>query len=97
MGWEFIGKEFANIVEKLYGIQCRTNALIDPGANSIVERVHQTLRNLVRALEVHDNAHQDPQGPWSRELAVMAYAIRFTYHTTLQATPGQLAFGETWC
>jgi hypothetical protein len=32
--------------------------------------------------------------PWSTFLASAAFAIRSMYHTTLQATPGQLVFGR---
>ena len=35
-----------------------------------------------------------PVDPWSEVLASVAYAIRSTYHTTLQATPAQLVFGR---
>ena len=32
------------------------------------------------------------EDPWTSLLASVAYAIRSTYHTTLQATPAQLVF-----
>ena len=32
--------------------------------------------------------------PFKDFLTATAYAIRSTYHTTLQATPGQLVFGQ---
>ena len=32
--------------------------------------------------------------PWTAILASVAYAVRSTYHTTLQATPAQLIFGR---
>jgi hypothetical protein len=36
----------------------------------------------------------DEQNPWSRFLSAAAFSIRSTYHTTLEATPGQLVFGR---
>lgn len=36
----------------------------------------------------------DPKDPWTEFLSAAAFAIRATYHTTLQATPGQLVFGR---
>ena len=36
----------------------------------------------------------DSWKPWSKILASVAYAIRCSYHSTLQATPGQLVFGR---
>jgi len=32
--------------------------------------------------------------PWEPFLTAVAYAVRTMYHTTLQATPGQLVFGQ---
>ena len=36
----------------------------------------------------------DRTDPWSGILSAAALAVRSTYHTTLQATPGQLVFGR---
>ena len=36
----------------------------------------------------------DDMDPWSELLGSVAWAIRSTHHTTLQATPGQLVFGR---
>jgi len=36
----------------------------------------------------------DHRDPWTGVLNAAAFAIRSTYHTTLQATPGQLVFGR---
>jgi hypothetical protein len=35
----------------------------------------------------------DDLDPWGEILASVAWAIHSTYHTTLDATPGQLVFG----
>jgi hypothetical protein len=35
----------------------------------------------------------DDLDPWGEILASVAWAICSTYHTTLDATPGQLVFG----
>ena len=42
-------------------------------------------------LETHE---LDDNNPSEEFLTATAYAIRSTYHTTLQATPGQLVFGR---
>ena len=47
----------------------------------------------MRTYELED-IYMDPKDPWSGILAATAYAVRSTYHTTLQATPGQLVFGR---
>jgi hypothetical protein len=36
----------------------------------------------------------DEDNPWKAILSATAFAIRSTYHTTLQSTPGQLVFGK---
>ena len=40
------------------------------------------------------NNYLDGDEPWSGILAVADFSVRSTYHTTLQATPGQLVFGR---
>jgi hypothetical protein len=59
----------------------------------MVERVHQTLGNLLRVYELEK--YEFPRGdPWTNLLASAAWAIRSTVHTTLGATPGQLIYGR---
>ena len=44
-----------------------------PQANAIVERVHQTIGNMIRTFELYDNDRIDDDDPWSGILtAVMA-------------------------
>jgi hypothetical protein len=58
-----------------------------------VERVHQVIGNIIRTFELHDN-YLDEDDPWKGILSATAFAVRATYHTTLQKTPGQLVFGR---
>ena len=90
-GSEFLGAEFTNTLEA-YGIARVPTTVKNPAAN-MVERVHQTLGNLLRVYELEE--YEFPRGnPWSNILASAAWAIRSTFHTTLGATPGQLIFGR---
>ena len=90
-GSEFLGAEFANTLDS-YGIQRVPTTIKNPAAN-MVERVHQTLGNLLRVYELEE--YEFPRGdPWSNILASAAWAIRSTLHTTLGATPGQLVYGR---
>ena len=41
-----------------------------------------------------ENYDLDQDDPWSDILASVAWAIRSTVHSTLEATPGQLVFGR---
>jgi hypothetical protein len=63
----------------------------NPQANAIAERVHQTIRNIIRTFNVQS---MDSDDPWTGMLAATMFAARATCHTTLQASPMQLAFGR---
>ena len=62
-------------------------------ANGILERVHQVLGNQLRTFEL-EKEELPEENPFEPFLTATAYAIRSTYHMTLQATPGQLVFGR---
>jgi transposase InsO family protein len=91
-GKEFMG-EFARMVEKDYGITRRPITTRNPQANSIIERIHQTIGNMIRSFQV-GKMEVDEDDPWSGILAAVMFATRATYHTTIQATPAQLVFGR---
>jgi transposase InsO family protein len=92
-GTEFM-KEFATMVADDYGIERKGITVRNPQANAIIERMHQTLGNIIRTFELHKNDDLDPDDPWSGILAAAMFAMRATYHTTLQATSAQLVFGR---
>jgi hypothetical protein len=76
-----------------YGVKKEPITTRNPQANAIVERVHQTIGNIIRTFELHEN-YLDEDDPWKGILAATAFAIRATYQTTLQKSPGQLVFGR---
>ena len=92
-GTEFTADFFKEMVKKDYGIRCKFITTRNPAANSIIERVHQVLGNLVRTFELQTN-YLDEDEPWAGLLAAAAFAIRSTYHTMLKSTPGQLVYGR---
>ena len=59
-------------------------------ANAILERVLQVLGDMLRTKEIQKHT-LDEIDPWSEILASVAWAIRSTHHTTLQASPAQFA------
>ena len=91
-GSEFIGHEFQKMLDD-YGVKKKPITTRNPQANAIVERVHQVIGNIVRTFELQEN-YLDEDDPWAGILAATAFAIRSTYHTTLQKSPGQLVFGR---
>jgi len=89
-GTEFMA-EFAKMVQEDYGIKTKPITTRNPQANSMVERVHQTIANIIRTVSQND---LDELDPWSGVLAATMFALRATHHTTLQASPMQLVFGR---
>ena len=91
-GSEFMG-DFANMIADDYGITKRPITVRNPQANSIIERIHQTLGNIIRTFELHNDSDVT-QDTWKGILSAAMFAVRATYHTTTQATPMQLVFGR---
>jgi transposase InsO family protein len=92
-GSEFMGHDFQNMVTNDYGIKRKPITTRNPQANAIVERIHQVIGNIIRTFELQTN-YLDEEDPWKGILSATAFAVRATYHTTLQKTPGQLVFGR---
>ena len=88
-GTEFMA-EFAKMVKDDYGLKIKAITTRNPQANAIIERVHQTIGNIIRTFDVQT---MDSNDPWAGILAATMFAVRATYHTTLQASPMQLVFG----
>ena len=92
-GPEIIGEDFKQMVRDDYGLKANPITTRNPQANAIIERVHQTLGNIIRTFELQEN-YLDEDDPWAGVLSAAAFAVRATYHTMLQKTPGQLVFGR---
>ena len=65
----------------------------NPQANSILEKIHQVITNLVRKYDLQNN-DLDEDEPWSEKLAATDFVLQSMYHTTLQSRPYQLVFGR---
>ena len=92
-GTEFM-REFTDMIQKDYGIKRRGASVRNPQANSVLERIHQTIGNIIRTFELYDNNDLDEEDPFAGVLSATMFAMRATYHTTTQATPTQLVFGR---
>ena len=75
-----------------YGMTRRVSTSYNPQSNGIIERVHQVLNDALHTFELSEH-ELDEHDPWASFLSATAYAIRSTYHTTLEASPCQLVFG----
>jgi len=91
-GKAFLG-EFSRMIMEDYHIKQKPITTRNPLANSVLERVHQTIGNIIRTFEINDQ-EVDEDDPFSGILSATMFAIRATYHTTLKATPMQLVFGR---
>ena len=76
-----------------YGIIIKPIISKNPQANSILERVHQTINNIICTVKVQDMGLND-ENPWDGILASTMFALRAKVHTTMQHTPAQLVFGR---
>jgi hypothetical protein len=82
-GTEFMA-EIAKMVKNDYGLKLKPFTTRNPQANAIIERVHQTIGNIIRTFNVQS---MDSDDPWTGMLAAAMFAERATNHTTLQASP----------
>ena len=91
-GNEFL-TDFAKMVKDDYGIKNTPTTKRNPQANEILERLHQTLGNILRTFQLYA-ADLNENETFEGVLAAAMFALRATYHTTTQATPSQLVFGR---
>ena len=83
--------EFAKMCRDDYSLKCKPITTRNPQSNAIIERIHQTIGNIIRTFDVQS---MDEIDAWAGILAATMFAVRATYHTTLQASPMQLVFGR---
>ena len=76
-----------------FAIKPTPTTIKNPQANAILERLHQVLGDMLRTKNL-EQYNFDDVDPWGELLASVAWAIRSTHHTTLQASPAQLVFGR---
>ena len=84
-GTEFLG-EFAEMVTSDCGTIEARATVRNPQADSMVERIHQTLGNVLRTLTFHHTDDVSPSDSWNGILSAAAFASRATFHTALGAT-----------
>ena len=88
-GTEFIA-EFSKMCHNDYGLKRKPITTRNPQSNAIIERIHQTIGNIIRTFDVSSIVNNNP---WSGILSANMFAVRATYHTTLQASTMQIVFG----
>ena len=90
------GSEFKLYFQRLldtYGVTKKPTTVKNPQANWILERVYQTLSNMLRTAEV-DMANSIEPEHVEFFLDSAAWAICSTHHTVLKPSPGAAIFGR---
>ena len=90
------GSEFKLHFQSLcdsFGLKRKPTSVKNPQANAILERIHQTLANMMRTAEL-DMADSVSPNDIADFLNDAAWAVRSTYHTVLKASPGAAIFGR---
>ena len=64
-------------------IKTKPSSKRNPQANAILERAHGTIGNMIRTYDV-ENIELDEDDPFAGLVSAVGFAIRSTYHTTLQ-------------
>jgi len=92
------GKEFAKEVGETLTNECGVKRKIfasrDPQADSMIERCHKTLHNMIRSAQIKDRRDSDSFLGFKGVLAARWKAMNSAMHTTARATPTQFVFGR---
>ena len=94
-GGEFIGSEFQWLLN-MFSIKDIQSTAKNPQSNSICERMHQPVGNILRTY-LYSNPPQNmtqAKDIIDQALATAMHAMRTTIATTLGSTPGALAFSR---
>eukprot|EP00957_Ditylum_brightwellii_P014187 1068158-Ditylum_brightwellii.AAC.1 len=67
-------KDFIALVQDKYGIKCKPTSTRNPLANSIVERAHQIIGDLLCTFKP-GTAKLDPNNPWGSILSAVMFAL----------------------
>jgi len=92
------GREFAREVSKTlknkHGIERKIITSCNLQANSMIERCHKTLHNMIRSAQIKDKWDLDSFLGFKGVLAACRKVMNSTVHTTARAMPTQLVFGR---
>jgi hypothetical protein len=94
-GTEFIGPEFQTLLQNFHIRDVCTIAK-NPQSNTVCERMHQTVGNVLRIL-LHGNPPQNianAEQYVDEVLSIAMHTMRAGVHTTLGSSPGNLVFNR---
>jgi hypothetical protein len=73
-----------------YGVTAKSTTIKNPQTNAFVELIYQVIGDSIRAMELHTRKFDNISH--NAILQNVAYGLRATYHSSLAASPCQLAF-----
>jgi hypothetical protein len=78
-----------------YGITKKVITTHNPQTNSMVERIHQVIHQLIRMMDIKGKTDLDALDyGWTGIISAICQALCSTVHTTQRATPAQLLFNH---
>ena len=83
-------KDFLPLL-KDFAIKPKATTIKNPQANSPVKRIHKVVMNMLNTKNLKEQVF-DYIDPWGELLSSIAWAIRASHHSTLDATLAQLIF-----
>ena len=81
------------MIQANYEITVKPVTSRNPQANSILERVHETIDKIIHTFKVQDMVLKD-ENPWDGILASTMFVLRAMIYTSTQHTTVQLVFGK---
>lgn len=83
--------EFTELL-RTYGIRPKPTTVKNPQANAFIERSHQVMANALRTMQLSQRAVDEHT--FASLCSNVAFGMRATYHTELQASPSQVVYGR---
>ena len=75
-----------------FGVTPKPTTVKNPQANAFVERIHAVIADSLRAMDLESKPYDE--NSVHAILQAVAWSLRTTHHTQLQASPGQMVFGR---
>jgi transposase InsO family protein len=83
--------EFTELL-RTYGIRPKPTTVKNPQANAFIERSHQVMANALRTMQLSQRTVDEHT--FASLCSNVAFGMRATYHTELQASPSQIVYGR---
>ena len=79
--------EFATMIKEDYNVKRKLITACNPASNVIIERVHQTIGNMIQSAQAQNLEVEPDNFSWTGALQAVSFAVRSAVHTTVHATP----------